>query len=114
MAETPVTRVRAPAPTARPVTRLDDLRVVLDPPTWGWWRDDASRERGLREWAKEIEGFLRDHRSQDPVSISVERVESTVCDQCGEAWEVADDHLGAGPYCAYCGVSVATEETHNA
>ena len=103
-------------PAVRPVKRLDDLRVVLDPPSYVGWmarrRGDEAWAKALNEWAKEIEDFLRDHRSQDPVSISVERVEATVCDQCGQSWEVID--IEGEPGCAYCGVAVATEEARNA
>lgn len=91
---------------AKPVTVLVDLRVVLEGrvPTY---RDESMERYGVRldAWARELEEFIRDHRSQDNVSITVERVRETVCDQCQRSWET---YAEAGEtHCASCGVTAS-------
>jgi hypothetical protein len=91
---------------ARPVTRLVDLRIVVDPPRQRWW-SDQTEERRIREleaWARELEAFVRDHRSQDPISLTVEKETKTVCDLCGREWETYTED--GETYCASCGVGV--------
>ena len=88
----------------RPVTRLVDLRIVVDPPMAStyWRRTEEQRIRELEAWARELEEFVRDHRSQDPISLTVERETETVCDQCSRKWETyTEDGV---TYCAGCGV----------
>jgi thioesterase domain-containing protein len=90
----------------RPVTRLVNLRVVVDPPMAStyWRRTEEQRIRELEAWARELEEFVRDHRSQDPISLTIERVTETVCDQCSRQWETyTEDGV---TYCAGCGVQV--------
>jgi hypothetical protein len=53
--------------------------------------------RALKEWARELEEFVRDHRSQDAVTIDVVRVEQDVCDACGAEWE--EDGATGEPFC---------------
>jgi hypothetical protein len=38
-------------------------------------------------WAAEFNDFIRDHRSQDAVSLCIEREYEDVCSFCGNAWE---------------------------
>ena len=89
---------------AQPVTRLVGLRVVVDPPrlSWGYQQTEAERVRDLERWAKEFEEFIHDHRSQDPISVSVEKDTRTFCDQCSnEAETYTEDGV---TYCASCGL----------
>lgn len=71
------------------------LRVEVDPPNLWWCRTQKDRERALNEWAREFEAFVRDHRSQDPISLNVIREEQDQCSYCGYEWEQDAD----GPLC---------------
>lgn len=95
----------AVAKLAKPVTVVTDLRIVLDGrvPTYPW-QTMEERGKALDQWARELEEFIRDHRSQDNVSITVERVRQTQCDQCHREWEPYTED--GETYCAGCGVQV--------
>jgi hypothetical protein len=94
--------------TKQPV--LKDVRVVCDPPSGvgKWCRSEEARARELKEWADDFNGFIRDHRSQDGMHISIERVVEDCCSACGASWETMDGDGEAGyelgkQYCAHCG-----------
>lgn len=72
---------------------LIDLKVVCVPPyTVGKWsRTNEEKARRLDEWCKEFEDFVRDHRSQDPISLSVEREYQDQCSHCTSEWETDDE-----------------------
>lgn len=91
---------------ARPVTVITDLRVVLEgrQPTYPW-QTMEERGKALDQWARELEDFIRDHRSQDAVSITVERVLQTQCDQCNREWETYTED--GTTFCSGCGVGVS-------
>jgi hypothetical protein len=88
-----------------------DLKVTIEPNVsvtrWVIPRKGEShlesQERVLKEWAREFEEFVRDHRSQDAVSLTVERVEQDVCTLCGLEWE--QDAATGEPFC--CNEAVA-------
>ena len=101
----PTTRDTPEAVEVRPVTRLVSLRIVVDPPRDSyWWRTEEQRIRGLEAWAHELEEFVRDHRSQDPISLTVERENETVCDRCHREWETYTED--GATCCAGCGARV--------
>ena len=94
-------------PTVESVVRLSEIRVVIDPPAYAYgWGNITMEEKAknLERWAKEVTAFFRDHRSQDPVHIRVERVMAEVCTKCGKPWELAHD--ADGDYCAWCGGTI--------
>lgn len=76
---------------------LVDVTVSCDPPIGigRWTRTLEDRAKALESWAREFEEFIRDHRSQDPVSLSVERHFQTQCSHCGYEWEEDE----TGPLC---------------
>ena len=78
---------------------LLEVRVTVEPPySVGMFSATLERKaQRLEEWCREFEDFLRDHRSQDPVSLSVERGYEDQCSFCGRPWEEDAD----GPLC--CG-----------
>jgi len=51
------------------------------------------------QWVKEFHEFIRDHCSQDPVSLSVERIYEDQCSFCGYKWENAVDENGCPGCC---------------
>ena len=69
---------------------VTDVTMELDPPSF-YWRTLADKERLLESWAEDLEDFIRDHRSQDPVSITVKRVYEEQCSFCHRSWETFDD-----------------------
>lgn len=73
------------------------LRVEVDPPWHVTSHSHSSEEkqRRLNAWAREFEAFVRDHRSQDPISLNVIRDERDQCSHCGYEWEQDAD----GPLC---------------
>lgn len=71
---------------------LVDVKVVCDPPYMAgyWGRNLEDKARQLEKWCREFEQFVRDHRSQDPVGIYVEREYQEQCSHCGYEWETDD------------------------
>ena len=74
-----------------------DVRVVCDVPGYLYSVDPEKYAKQVEAWTKNFEAWLRDHRSQDGVGFSVERVYEEVCSFCGAPWEVDAE----GPGC--CG-----------
>jgi len=73
-----------------------DVTIECDAPThMGYYRDMEARARAIERWAKGFEEFVRDHRSQDPVSLTVIRSYGEVCSYCLNTWEEDDE----GPLC---------------
>jgi hypothetical protein len=69
---------------------LVDIKIECDPPRYYWlghrtMEDYASH---CEDWVKDFHDFIRDHRSQDPVSLSVERQFEDHCEFCDSVWEV--------------------------
>lgn len=105
------------------ITKTKDIQLVIEPPhhlanylcgtrpdgTWGQlpyqsreWFDRY--EEKLNEWIKEFEAFVRDHRSQDAVTMWAKRDEVDVCSHCGTEWEV--DDIDGKLSCLGCGEPV--------
>jgi hypothetical protein len=63
---------------------MTDVTLELDPPSF-YYRDAEHKARTLQE------DFIRDHRSQDPVTVSVRRVYEDQCSFCHRTWEELDD-----------------------
>lgn len=74
---------------------LVDVQVTCDPPATRWCRTLEERARELEHWARDFHEFIRDHRSQDPVSLNVERIYQDQCSHCHREWEEDED----GPLC---------------
>lgn len=67
---------------------LSDVVITCDPPR-GYWRKTLEDQAEYYEsWVKEFTAFMRDHRSQDPVYLNVERQYKDVCEFCENEWEV--------------------------
>jgi hypothetical protein len=66
----------------------------------------------LEAKCKEFEQFLRDHRSQDVVTLTVERERADLCSACNAVWESDKDPDGQ-VFCASCGavLDTSTETT---
>jgi hypothetical protein len=70
------------------------------------FESEEERAKELERAVKDFEEFLRDHRSQDMVTLFVDRVYADVCSECDEEWEL-DTHPETGkPICAWCGVEI--------
>lgn len=98
--------------TKRPSV-LVDVRLIAEAPshTRRYCRDKEHEARNLQEWVDEFREFIRDHRSQDPVQLDVERVTQDQCSECESEWEttIEDGVLK----CASCGAEVE-EMRHDA
>ncbi len=73
------------------------------------WREATPEEIGekLEDKCKDFEEFLRDHRSQDVVSLEVVYERATLCSRCHERWEPAIDDETGETFCARCGATLA-------
>lgn len=88
---------------ARKVRILTDVRVVLNHSRVVWyWQSLEQQAKALDSWARELQDFLRDHRSQDPVQINVDREYTDSCSRCKRPWETYKEE--GTTYCANCGV----------
>ena len=88
---------------------LTDIRAVLEFPGLFRYMEHVTGEykaRRLEEAARDLESFIRDHRSQDPVSITIERVYEDQCSGCHNTCECYNE--GEKEYCAHCGKEVTT------
>lgn len=72
---------------------LFDVKIECDPPLV-FGRSFKSLEDVADEyevWVRDFQYFIRDHRSQDPVSLTVIRDYKDVCSYCNNEWETDDD-----------------------
>ena len=75
---------------------LVDVTIEVDPPLIHFFNGNMEQLAANYEaWAKEFEDFVRDHRSQDPVSLTINRVYEERCIFCNRVYE--EDH--EGPLC---------------
>ena len=63
----------------------------------------------LQQKCDDFVQFLRDHRSQDLVSLEVVRDYRDLCSCCEREWEADEDEAGEA-ICANCGAVLETEE----
>lgn len=77
---------------------------------WQSWRvGPEEHAKNLRRAVKEFNDFLRDHRSQDLITLSVECEYKDFCSSCLDEWE-ADYNADTGETsCASCGAVLVTE-----
>lgn len=96
------------------IKMLVDVRVVADMSrVVSWHRSEEYRAEELARLANDFNEFIKDHRSQDHILLSVEKVFADVCSSCGSAWETmeADEPMFPGEtQCASCGASVKQPE----
>ena len=104
-------------PTAEKIKHTTDVKIVCEAPRhltrygggYNWGTDEYWDyiEKELRRWVKDFHEFIRDHRSQDPVHLDVEREIITACSVCKEEWDTDTDENGE--FCANCGARVKSE-----
>ena len=68
---------------------LVEVRLNCDPPSYiyRWNRTVEQQAKELESWVKDFHDFIRYHRSQDPVDLSVERIYEQQCSYCKNEWE---------------------------
>ena len=101
--------------TCKKVSVLTEARIVCDPPGYlgRYHRTEEVRAEAYEDWCKEFNAFVRDHRSQDDVRLSVERVVQEQCSACKAEWEPMvfeednDPYEKGKTYCAHCGTEYA-------
>ena len=98
--------------------RIKNVRVECDVPThilqygphpygsaeyWKW------ADKKIKEWVREFHEFIRDHRSQDPVSLTPVFDTEEVCSECGDSWDVSlwvDEGNDGLLHCNCCGAII--------
>ena len=82
---------------------LVDAKLEAEAPFWvgRYARTPERKAEELRDWLRGFEEFIRDHRSQDAVQLSIVEVRMDLCSKCHKEWETykEDDVV----YCANCG-----------
>ena len=93
---------------------LHDVRVVAEMHQWwgAWQVSKEEHAKRLERAVKDFENFLRDHRSQDAISLTVEQDYRDECSVCRCEWELGSDENGL--YCAGCGAPVSSKENDDA
>ena len=90
------------------------VRAEFDVKCWEYakWENGKRVEGGpedlgrvLEAKCREFEEFLRDHRSQDVVSLEVIRETADICSHCKSPWETYEDD-DKTIHCASCGALV--------
>jgi hypothetical protein len=67
---------------------LIDVTISCDPPhPYIRQRSMEALAKYYEGWVRDFHDFIRDHRSQDPVSLNVERKYQDQCSFCGYPWE---------------------------
>ena len=74
---------------------LIDVKIICDPPRAYWYtgRTMEHLAREYEDWVKDFHAFIRDHRSQDPVTLNVEREYQDQCSFCHSFWEEDEDGM---------------------
>jgi hypothetical protein len=74
---------------------MTDVRIECEAPYVPVWVGHTmeARAKHLDQWAREFNSFIRDHRSQDDVTVNVTRVFGDICSHCKRDWETDDDGL---------------------
>ncbi len=89
---------------------LVDVKVEADLSGMLWCRyyaDTEKEAKDLERAVKDFHDFLRDHRSQDMISLDVTRIYEDQCSHCREIWE--QDMFDGKPGCASCGALLEEE-----
>jgi len=94
-------------PLAAKVNKCVSVRVDCDfRLAWFERRSIEEKVKALESRIKDFEYFLKDHRSQDDINLSVIREYEDQCSLCGDKWEIYKDEVGK-PSCASCGADIA-------
>jgi hypothetical protein len=75
---------------------LSEVTISCDPPRVPYYIQNKGPEAVAdyyESWIREFDEFIRDHRSQDPVSLNVEREYQDVCSHCGYEWDEDENGL---------------------
>lgn len=88
---------------------LIDAHVEADLGGLIWFhnRDPVRYARDLERAIKDFHDFLRDHRSQDMVRLSVVEERKNLCSVCKREWETFE--AKGKVICANCGAEVETQ-----
>lgn len=91
---------------AHKINVMTDVKIEVDMPHIPYYcRGNMKKtEDYLKGWVKEFHEFIRDHRSQDPVSLNVERVMEDVCSDCNHGWDTYEEE--GKTFCSWCGEEV--------
>lgn len=74
---------------------LTDVTISCEPPVKTFYFREPTLEdfaEYYEKWIKDFHEFIRDHRSQDPVKLHVEREYKDVCGLCNCDWETDENN----------------------
>lgn len=99
---------------AKKVRILRGARIICDPPNYinRWYRTEEARIQEMKSWVDKFTAFVRDHRSQDPVNMWVEKDEPDCCSACKADWEPVagtEPHEIGKMFCAACGTEISND-----
>ena len=87
---------------AKKVVVIKDVRVECE---FGLdWYDRQSEEHRIKALQREIDSFhnfVKDHRSQDHITLNMVKDYEDQCSVCGALWETYEEIDGV--FCASCG-----------
>lgn len=67
---------------------VTDCRIIASLlNSWRSWRTLEQNISAMEERCKDFNSFIRDHRSQDDISLKVERITEDRCSVCDAEWE---------------------------
>lgn len=84
-----------------------DLSGMLCHGNYHYRNEPEKYAKDLEKACKDFQDFLRDHRSQDMVTLTVNREYQDICFACGCEWE--SDYDNEKHVCANCGREVEDE-----
>lgn len=93
---------------------LVDVRLEATPPnhTIAYWMTPQQKANALREWVRDFEDFIRDHRSQSQGAVILDVVEEhkDLCSACKHEWD-PDSYEDGTIHCGWCGAALVPEAT---
>lgn len=97
--------------TATKVRVLTDATVEadFDIPQWQrTWRGNTPEAMAklLEERVREFHDFIRDHRSQDAIQLTVRRIYEEQCSACGDQWKSYTEQ--GVESCSGCGAVISS------
>lgn len=91
---------------------LVDIEMTCEPDSdiYSYLANTLEKQaKEAEKWAKDFMEFVKDHRSQDSVIISVQKVYEDQCSLCGNRWEEEEDGTGT-PVCCEKAIAKFLEE----
>lgn len=87
------------------INKCIGVRVDCDFNLYGYGIQDLEDEiKTIESRIQDFQEFIKDHRSQDDITLCAVREYEEQCSLCGEGWDEVNDE--DGHYCGNCGVEI--------